>query len=45
MGAKKYRPLQSRHELTGARGKPKAGEDLTLTGHGQDARGRVLPAP
>ena len=45
MGTGKYRPLQLRHELTGARGKPKAGEGLTLTHQGRDARSRVLPAP
>lgn len=45
VGARKYRPLQLRHELTGARGKPKAGEGLTLTHQGTDARSRVLPAP
>ena len=45
MGTRKYRPLQLRHELTGATGKPKAGEGLTLTHQGRNARSRVLPTP
>lgn len=45
VGARKYRPLQLRHELTGARGKPKAGKGLAVTHQGRDVRSRVLPAP
>lgn len=45
VGSRKYRASQHRHELTGAKGKPKAGQGLALTHQGRDARGKVPPAP